>query len=181
MEEDGPGEGNLKTGLASAGSRGGVLTKVRVLLIGGGAARAPGAGGLGARAQPGRGGRRSQQPGHGVRVMLVDDQLNVARASAMLFEQLGYRTTVFTDPREALAAFRKTPQQFDLVMTDPSMPQMSGSELAIAVHSLRSELPVILTSGRDVTPEVRQTLGDHTVLQKPWRLEDALQQVMPQG
>jgi len=125
----------------------------------------------------------SQVPGRGERVMLVDDQLNVARASSILFEQLGYRTTVFTDPREALAAFQREPGKFDLVMTDLTMPQMSGQELTTAVHALRADLPVIVTTGREVTEEDRKGLGVHTVMQKPWRIEDAveaLRRVMPQ-
>ncbi len=115
-----------------------------------------------------------QTPGHGERLMVVDDQLNVARASAILFEQLGYHTTVFTDPREALAAFVEGPGQFDLVVTDLSMPQLSGVELATAVHALRADLPVIVTSGRALTAADRLELGKHVVLQKPWRLEDAV-------
>lgn len=114
-------------------------------------------------------------PGHGERVLLVDDQSNVARASAMLLDQLGYRTTVFTDPREALAAFRRAPQGFDVVMTDLTMPQMSGTELATQVHALRAELPVVVTTGRAVTEADQKALGLHAVLPKPWRANEAVQ------
>ncbi len=108
-----------------------------------------------------------------VSVMLVDDQLNVARSSALLLNQLGYLTTVFTDPREALKAFRQAPEQFAVVMTDLSMPQMTGAELVTAIHELRPALPVVLTSGRSVTAQELSGLGTVEVLAKPWRVEEA--------
>jgi two-component system cell cycle sensor histidine kinase/response regulator CckA len=116
-------------------------------------------------------------PGNGERLMLVDDQLNLARTSALLLEQLGYRTTVFNDPREALAEFKRDPERFDLVMTDLSMPQMSGFDLAQRLHAVKPALPVILTTGREVSPSERQSLGHHVVLEKPWRVEDAVRAI----
>ena len=106
--------------------------------------------------------------------MLVDDQLNVARSAAILLKQLGFSTTVFTDPREALAAFEQAPERFDVVMTDLTMPQMSGVELAGAVHAIRPTVPVIVTSGRAVTAQERAALGVYELLEKPWRVEEAV-------
>ena len=117
---------------------------------------------------------RETLAGNDESLMLVDDQLNVARSSAILLNQVGYRTTVFTDPREALDAFQKTPERFDVIITDLSMPQMSGAELVTAVHAIRPALPMILTSGRPVSDEERRAFGVDEVLEKPWRVEEAM-------
>ncbi len=116
------------------------------------------------------------KPGQGQHLMLVDDHPGMARVSAKLLETLGYRTTVFDDPRQALEAFRQKPQGFDAVLTDLSMPQMSGEDFTRSLHSLRPNLPVIVSSGFAslVDPNELERLGVAGVLMKPWRLEEAV-------
>lgn len=126
------------------------------------------------------------QPGHGQHLMLVDDHPGMARVSAKLLETLGYRTTVFDDPREALKAFRLTPQGFDAVLTDLSMPQMSGEEFTRSLREVRPSLPVIISSGlaTHLGGDDLARLGIAAVLLKPWRLDEAvatLKRVLPQG
>ncbi len=126
----------------------------------------------------------AQRPGVGQHLMLVDDHPGMARVSAKLLETLGYRTSVFDDPREALAAFAKAPQTIDAVLTDLSMPQMSGEEFTRALHGLRATLPVIASSGRamELSNEDLTRLGFAAMLVKPWRIEEAvatLQRVLP--
>jgi CheY-like chemotaxis protein len=116
--------------------------------------------------------------------MLVDDHPGMARVSARLLETLGYRTSVFDDPREALAAFRATPDTFDAVLTDLSMPQMSGEELTRSVREVKPNLPVIVSSGMasELNAHDLERLGFAAVLMKPWRLEEAvstLKRVLP--
>lgn len=116
------------------------------------------------------------RPGNGQHLMLVDDHPGMARVSARLLETLGYRTTVFDDPREALAAFRASPTGFDAVLTDLSMPQMSGEDFTRELRELRPELPVIVSSGMasELDEEARQRMRIDAVLVKPWRLEEAV-------
>jgi len=126
----------------------------------------------------------SARPGAGQHLMLVDDHPGMARVSAKLLETLGYRTTVFDDPREALSAFTATPAGFDAVLTDLSMPQMSGEEFTRSLRALRPSLPVIVSSGMasELDAEELKALGIAGVLLKPWRLEEAvatLQRVLP--
>ncbi len=126
----------------------------------------------------------SARPGAGQHLMLVDDHPGMARVSAKLLETLGYRTTVFDDPREALSAFTAAPLGFDAVLTDLSMPQMSGEEFTRSLRALRPTLPVIVSSGMasQLTAEELKALGVAGVLLKPWRLEEAvatLQRVLP--
>lgn len=116
------------------------------------------------------------RPGAGQHLMLVDDHPGMARVSARLLETLGYRTTVFDDPREALSAFRAAPTGFDAVLTDLSMPQMSGEDFTRKLRELRPEVPVIVSSGMasELDEAARQRMGIDAVLVKPWRLEEAV-------
>ncbi len=126
------------------------------------------------------------RPGAGQHLMLVDDHPGMARVSAKLLETLGYRTTVFDDPREALTAFTAAPSGFDAVLTDLSMPQMSGEEFTRSLRALRPTVPVIVSSGMatELDSDLLKSLGVAAVLLKPWRLEEAvatLQRVLPSG
>lgn len=116
------------------------------------------------------------RPGAGQHLMLVDDHPGMARVSARLLETLGYRTSVFDDPRDALAAFQATPSGYDAVLTDLSMPQMSGEEFTRSVRAVRPTVPVIVSSGLagSLDQEELRRLGIDAVLVKPWRLEDAV-------
>ncbi|MFO0595496.1 MAG: ATP-binding protein [Myxococcaceae bacterium] len=116
------------------------------------------------------------RPGSGQHLMLVDDHPGMARVSARLLETLGYRTTVFDDPREALQAFRASPTGFDAVLTDLSMPQMSGEDFTRHLRELRPEVPVIVSSGMasELGEAERRRLRIDAVLVKPWRLEEAV-------
>lgn len=116
------------------------------------------------------------RPGAGQHLMLVDDHPGMARVSAKLLETLGYRTSVFDDPREALEAFRAAPGGFDAVLTDLSMPQMSGEEFTRSLHALSATTPVIVSSGlaSELDAEQIRRLGVAGVLMKPWRVEEAV-------
>jgi len=81
------------------------------------------------------------------RILLVDDEKTALDAVQPMLERLGYQVTVRTSSIEALEAFRNNPQSFDLVITDQTMPNMTGKDLARALISLRSDIPVILCTG----------------------------------
>jgi CheY-like chemotaxis protein len=86
-------------------------------------------------------------PGGGQRVLYVDDEEALVFLAERVLSRLGHSVSGFTDPGEALAAFRAHPQDFDVVVTDLSMPHMSGFELAREVLGLRPGMPVLMTSG----------------------------------
>ncbi len=83
---------------------------------------------------------------HGA-VIYVDDEPALMRPVLMLLRQLGYRATGFASPREALAAVQANPMAVDLVLTDLSMPELSGLDLARELHAVRPNLPIVLVSG----------------------------------
>jgi CheY-like chemotaxis protein len=85
--------------------------------------------------------------GRGERILYLDDEASLVSLASRALEKIGYRVTGFTRPAEALAAFRQDPKQFEVVVTDFNMPEMSGLEFAQHVLKLRPEVPLLLTSG----------------------------------
>jgi PAS domain S-box-containing protein len=81
------------------------------------------------------------------RILLVDDETDLAKAGGKMLERLGYEVVVSTNGREALDLFRTGPGRFDLVITDQAMPGMTGLELARELTGIRANLPVILCTG----------------------------------
>jgi CheY-like chemotaxis protein len=92
------------------------------------------------------GGADSAPRGRGERIMYVDDEEAVVLAVERILERLGYVCTGFVDPEAALAAFRASPQVFDVVITDGAMPHMTGFQLARDLRALRPDLPLGLVS-----------------------------------
>ncbi len=80
-------------------------------------------------------------------ILFVDDELPIAKMGNQILEGLGYRVNVRTSSVEALELFRSKPDDFDLVITDMTMPNMTGDELAIELMKIRSDIPVILCTG----------------------------------
>jgi signal transduction histidine kinase/CheY-like chemotaxis protein len=80
-------------------------------------------------------------------VMVVDDQPAVLRVTEKILETLGYDVTTCASSREALTLFSSQPDEFDLVITDLTMPHLTGMELCVELKKLKATLPVILCSG----------------------------------
>ena len=107
------------------------------------------------------------------RILLVDDEKDVAFAGRKMLERLGYDVIVKMDGREALELFRAGPDRFDLIITDQAMPGMSGTELAKELTSIRADIPVILCTGFGndpngvLSPENREIAGIRELALKP--------------
>ena len=78
---------------------------------------------------------------------LFDDELSIAKMGTAILGRLGYAVTTSTSSEEALAMFRMNPMNFDLVITDMTMPKMTGDKLAREIMNLRPDIPVILCTG----------------------------------
>jgi signal transduction histidine kinase/ActR/RegA family two-component response regulator len=87
------------------------------------------------------------QPGRAQKILFVDDEKIIADCMTRILSKLGYTPTVHTRPLEAMACFAREPRAFDLVMTDLSMPELSGLEVARRVRALNAHIPIILASG----------------------------------
>jgi CheY-like chemotaxis protein len=123
-------------------------------------------------------------PGEG-RVLFVDDDETLALAMQLLLESLGYEVVVHTASRAALEAFCTDPHGFDVVITDQTMPQMTGEALIQALRRIRPDIPIILCTGFShvIDAEKARALGNVTFLMKPVderELGDILHQVLEQ-
>jgi DNA-binding NtrC family response regulator len=106
----------------------------------------------------------------------VDDEPSLARWVGTVLERWGYRTSVFADSRAALAAFQAEPKAFHAVVTDQTMPGMTGVDLTREVLALRPDLTVILVTGFSdhVNTETAGQYGVRRCFYKPVRLEQLL-------
>jgi CheY-like chemotaxis protein len=104
------------------------------------------------------------------RVLFVDDEEMLRNVVVRMLERLPYRTTSFSDPAEALAAFRAGPNSFDVILTDCNMPKLTGLELAAEVLQIRPGMPVVLTTGvrQQVESDKAANLGISEMLIKPF-------------
>ncbi len=107
--------------------------------------------------------------GQGQRILVVEDEALVAALMERMLKRLHYVPTIINNPALALETFRKDPAHFDAVITDMTMPKMTGLQLAAAIRALRPGIPIALCSGftGDFSPETMREAGISEVLSKP--------------
>lgn len=129
---------------------------------------------------------KTMKYGKGEHVLLVDDERAVLEFGADALKAMGYRITTFSCPTEALESFRANPRLFDLVITDRTMPEMTGNALAVELLSIREDLPVILTTGlsnAEISEEASRA-GIVETVPKPFclaKLSDAVHNALSHG
>jgi len=103
------------------------------------------------------------------RILFVDDEKAAVDVMQLMLEKLGYKVTARTSSIEALEVFRNKPQEFDLVITDQTMPNMTGKDLAKKLMVIRHDIPVILCTGfSEKIDERRATeMGISALVMKP--------------
>jgi signal transduction histidine kinase/ActR/RegA family two-component response regulator len=103
------------------------------------------------------------------RILLVDDEVQIAFMEQKILERLGYSVTAKTSSKEALQIFSEQPDNFDLVITDMTMPQMTGDKLAQELMRIKPDIPVILCTGFNemITEEKALQLGIDKFVMKP--------------
>jgi signal transduction histidine kinase/ActR/RegA family two-component response regulator len=85
--------------------------------------------------------------GSGERILLVDDEPALVHLGEEMLAALGYEAAGHTSSIEALTVFAAEPQRFDAVLTDETMPQLSGSQMALQIRKIRPDIPILLMSG----------------------------------
>jgi PAS domain S-box-containing protein len=104
--------------------------------------------------------------GKGEQVLLVDDDELVLDSVGYMLDRLGYSVTAKSDPLEALDVIKASPDIFEAIVTDFTMPNMTGVQLVKEVHALKPELPVVLMTGKtDLLEEI-----ELTSIGKPFRV-----------
>ena len=108
-------------------------------------------------------------PGGKERILFVDDEAALVQLATSTLSALGYEVTGRTSSLEALELFQARPDNFDLVITDMTMPNMMGSELAQQLMRLRPDIPVILCTGfsEAMTQEKARAIGVREFIMKP--------------
>jgi PAS domain S-box-containing protein len=103
------------------------------------------------------------------RLLFIDDEPALARLVQEILVQLGYNVMIHTSSVGALETFRMAPQRFDLVITDQTMPHLTGEALARQIRKLRPDIPIILCTGFSytMTMEKASALGIQAFLMKP--------------
>jgi len=114
--------------------------------------------------------------GAGQRVWVVDDEPAVARYLGELLDDWGYRARLFSEPAAAVAAFEADPAAVDLLITDQTMPGLSGIQLAHQFRRRRPDLPVILCSGfaQAIAPDEARQQGIRHIFGKPVPVKELL-------
>lgn len=110
-------------------------------------------------------------PGGKETILFVDDEYMIADTMKIMMEQLGYKVKAFTESMRALEVFESNPDVFDLVITDMTMPGMTGDLLASKILDIRKDMPVIICTGFNnrVDPEGLKSRGVCEILSKPVR------------
>jgi PAS domain S-box-containing protein len=113
------------------------------------------------------------------RILFVDDEESVAKFGQDMLWDLGYKVLTKTNSLEALEIFKKDPHKFDLVITDQTMPIMTGEVLAKKLMQIRPEIPVILCTGfsHTITAKEALSMGIREFIMKPFINHDIAQLV----
>jgi two-component system cell cycle sensor histidine kinase/response regulator CckA len=103
------------------------------------------------------------------RILVVDDEAIIVELNTQRLSRLGYEVSTRTSSVDALEFFRKEPDRFDLVVTDYTMPNMTGMDLARELMKIRPDIPIILCTGHSesISPETAKQGGIKAFLMKP--------------
>jgi signal transduction histidine kinase/CheY-like chemotaxis protein len=120
------------------------------------------------------------------RILLIDDEQSILASTAELLTDYGYQVVAFREAEAALNEFTTHPGDYDVILTDVTMPYMTGDELAVRCMAVRSDIPVILCTGYSskISKERARDIGIRKYLQKPieaYKLLTAVRKVLDEG
>lgn len=103
------------------------------------------------------------------RIMFVDDEKPILILVKQMLERLGYQVSVFTSSEEALSSFKQNPDSFDLIISDLTMPHMTGDQLSRELLLIKPNIPIIICTGfsEKIDEGVVKSIGIKAVLMKP--------------
>ena len=112
-------------------------------------------------------------PGH-ERVLFIDDEQALVNIGKQMLEHVGYEVVARTSSGDALELFRDEPERFDIVITDMTMPNMTGDRLAKELMQIRPDIPIILCTGfsETISGKKAKEMGIRAFVMKPYLLQD---------
>jgi PAS domain S-box-containing protein len=112
------------------------------------------------------------QTGRGEMICVLDDEQIVAQVARLSLERYGYRTMVFNSPEACLEALRKDPEGVSVLLSDHTMPGMTGMELSTQVRTFAPRLPIVIMSGyfSKISPRALEDIGHIALLAKPFSM-----------
>lgn len=110
-------------------------------------------------------------------ILFVDDEVYLAEVGKEMLEDYGYEVESMVSSKAAFELFEQNPDKFDLVITDYTMPEMTGEQLARKIHKLNPKVPIIMCTGIAFDPENINGLELEKVLIKPIDMDDMLKVV----
>jgi PAS domain S-box-containing protein len=113
-------------------------------------------------------------PGGNECILFVDDEKDVIEIGKRMLTNLGYQVVAKSNSLEVLDLFREQSEQFDLVITDMTMPNLTGDKLAEELIKIRSDIPIILYTGytENLTKEQAKKIGIKNFGMKPFEMRD---------
>ncbi|MBW2102417.1 MAG: response regulator, partial [Deltaproteobacteria bacterium] len=112
-------------------------------------------------------------------VLLVDDEPGIITGVSEMLERLGYKVVSETDPRSALKTFERHADDFDLIITDMTMPGFTGEDLIREIRRIRPTVPVLLCTGYNekIAGKSHKELGIRGLLLKPFAVEELARKI----
>ncbi len=113
-------------------------------------------------------------PNGSERILFVDDETSIARMGGRMLGSLGYKVTTKSSSNDALNLFREKPEEFDLVITDMTMPDMTGDVLAIEINKINPDTPVIVSTGysTSISEKKADVIGIKALIYKPFLMAE---------
>jgi len=108
------------------------------------------------------------------KILVVDDEERSLSLMTTVLERLGYNVTALSCSLEALELFKKNPHQYDLILTDLIMPNLTGDKLVLEIIAIRPDMPVILTSGfTDIIDNDKfKQISNKAFISKPFQAQE---------
>ena len=108
------------------------------------------------------------------RILFVDDEIYLAEVGKEMLEDYGYIVESMTSSKQALEMFEQHPDQFDLVITDYTMPEMTGEQLSRKIRLINPKIPIIMCTGIILEPETIKDMAFDKILIKPIDMDDMI-------
>jgi PAS domain S-box-containing protein len=117
---------------------------------------------------------RAAPRGAGEQILVVDDEAAVGDIAVRMLVRAGYAARSYTDPLDALSAFAEEPDRFAMVLTDLTMPRLTGLDLARELRRVRPEIPIVLGSGfsDELGADRARDAGISELIMKPYTMSD---------